>query len=55
MTEKTFQDLIEEEWDALEDYMSGEYSSRKRERWIEARDEAGAEFWRLAGGNRGQE
>lgn len=55
MTEKIFQDLVEEERDAFEDHMSDEYSSQKRERWIEARDEAGTEFWRLAGGNRGQE
>ncbi|MDC0664353.1 hypothetical protein [Marinobacter sp. SS21] len=49
MSDKTFQDLVDEEHEAFEDHMSGEYSSEKQRRWVEASEAATNEFWRLAG------
>lgn len=54
MAEKIFQDLVEDERNAFEDHISGEYSSEKRERWVEARDEVVSEFRSLVGGDRDQ-
>ena len=49
MSEKDFQNLVEEEIDARIDYHTGTYSSEKRVRWQDAADELSEEFRRRTG------